>query len=248
MLTLIAAALFVAVVAAICNRLRRGVSKPDAQRIPLHGPSPLGMLLDQPTAQVLDEFRNMPDCEVASPPAPRSQLSETVLCVDIVEFSTHFAGKGQVQIRKWMERIQKTIDLLIAKHAIQRIEASGHCCICVSRSSDQVTRLCAFATELALSLLESENTKVCIGIATGMYNGPGTIGDHDTVNLACRVAEQNGPGSIQLSEAARQLLAEELCKLHEPCEATLAPLQEVEIKWNRHELTRAGSSCRITVY
>ena len=248
MLTLIAAALFVAVVAAICNRLRRGVSKPDAQRIPLHGPSPLGMLLDQPTAQVLDELPDVPDREVASPPAPRSQLSETVLCVDIVEFSTHFAGKGQVQIRKWMERIQKTIDLLIAKHAIQRIEASGHCCICVSRSSDQATRLCAFATELASSLLQSENTKVCIGMATGMCPGAGTIGDHDTVNLACRVAEQKGFGSIQLSEAAQQLLAEEQCKLHESCGATQASLQEMEIDWNRPKLPRAGSSCRITVY
>ena len=167
-------------------------------------------------------------------PAPADYTQATVLYADIVNFSKQCTDRGLKEISSWMTQIHSTIDHLLAKYAIRKVETRGDCCICVSGTNfvsghgdtrsrdlacDQATRMLMFGTELALALYEIDHTEVRVGMASGSIvlthishrsdALPAKYIYGDTVNVACRMEQTGRAGSIQLSESANRLYADE---------------------------------------
>ena len=175
-----------------------------------------------------------------------SYTQATVLYADIVNFSRQCVHRDLKDISVWMTRIHTTIDYLLIKYAICKVETRGDCCVCVSGTNfmsgpdsvsrdlayNQATRMIHFGTELAWALYEMDRTEVRIGMATGsiVLTHISHVSDAlparfiygETVDFASRMEQTGSAGAIQLSECANKQYAEEQ---HIPS----APLQVKEI-------------------
>ena len=65
-------------------------------------------------------------------PAAERYAQATVLYMDIVDFTKHCMAKGLDEISDWMSHIHTTIDQLLERYAIRKVETRGDCVICVS--------------------------------------------------------------------------------------------------------------------
>ncbi len=112
----------------------------------------------------------------------------TVLCMDIVGYTGQCAALGLDELSGWMSRIHAAIDLLLARHAVRRVETRGDCIVCLTGTGpqpslppgstadgegardwtgDQATRMLAFARELCVALGNVDGTAARMGMATG---------------------------------------------------------------------------------
>ena len=166
-------------------------------------------------------------------PATERYAQATVLYMDIVDFTRHCMAKQLDEISGWMTRIHTTVDELLERYAIRKVETRGDCVICVSGTNfvpteggasrdlcgDQATRMLSFGHDLGLALSAIEGTAARMGIATGpvvlthiAHGGDALPAKYiygDTVNVACRMEQTGRAGAVQLSEAAARLYAEE---------------------------------------
>ena len=166
-------------------------------------------------------------------PATARYAQATVLYMDIVDFTKHCMTKQLDEISTWMTRIHNTIDLLLERYAIRKVETRGDCVICVSGTNfvaeeggasrdlcgDQATRMLAFGRELGLALAAMDGTAARMGIATGAvvlthiaHGGDALPAKYiygDTVNVACRMEQTGQVSAVQLAESAARAYAEE---------------------------------------
>jgi class 3 adenylate cyclase len=119
--------------------------------------------------------------------AERHELA-TVLCMDIVGYTGQCAALGLDELSGWMSRIHAAIDVLLARHAVRRVETRGDCIVCLTGTGpqaprppgpsgggegvwdgtgDQATRMLAFARELCAALGGVDGTAARMGMATG---------------------------------------------------------------------------------
>ena len=166
-------------------------------------------------------------------PATERYAHATVLYMDIVDFSRLCVSKPLDEISDWMTRIHATVDELLERHAVRKVETRGDCVICVSGTNyapsegagsrdlcgDQVTRMLSFGHDLGLALAAIEQTAVRIGMATGpvvlthiAHGGDALPAKYiygDTVNVACRMEQTGRVGAVQLAESAARVYAVE---------------------------------------
>ena len=166
-------------------------------------------------------------------PAAKRYHQATVLYMDIVDFTRQCMAKELGEISGWMSRIHATIDELLERHAVRKVETRGDCVICVSGTNfvpteggasrdlcgDQATRMLAFGHDLALALSAIDGTAARMGMDTGpivlthiAHGGDALPAKYiygDTVNVACRMEQTGREGAVQLSESAARLYAEE---------------------------------------
>ena len=105
-------------------------------------------------------------------PATERYAQATVLYMDIVDFTRHCMAKQLDEISGWMTRIHTTVDELLERFAIRKVETRGDCVICVSGTNfvpseggasrdlcgDQATRMLAFGRDLGRALAAIEGT------------------------------------------------------------------------------------------
>ena len=180
-------------------------------------------------------------------PATERYAQATVLYMDIVDFTRHCMAKQLDEISGWMTRIHTTVDELLERFAIRKVETRGDCVICVSGTNfvpseggasrdlcgDQVTRMLAFGHDLGLALSGMDGTAARIGMATGpvvlthiAHGGDALPAKYiygDTVNVACRMEQTGRVGAVQLAESAARAYAAER-------EVAAPPLRMVEVK------------------
>ena len=166
-------------------------------------------------------------------PATERYAQATVLYMDIVDFTRHCMAKQLDEISGWMTRIHTTVDELLERFAIRKVETRGDCVICVSGTNfvpseggasrdlcgDQVTRMLAFGHDLGLALSGMDGTAARIGMATGpvvlthiAHGGDALPAKYiygDTVNVACRMEQTGRVGAVQLAESAARVYAVE---------------------------------------
>ena len=166
-------------------------------------------------------------------PATERYAQATVLYMDIVDFTRHCMAKQLDEISGWMTRIHTTVDELLERFAIRKVETRGDCVICVSGTNfvpseggasrdlcgDQVTRMLAFGHDLGLALSGMDGTAARIGMATGpvvlthiAHGGDALPAKYiygDTVNVACRMEQTGRVGAVQLAESAARVYAAE---------------------------------------
>ena len=166
-------------------------------------------------------------------PATERYAQATVLYMDIVDFTRHCMAKQLDEISGWMTRIHTTIDELLERYAIRKVETRGDCVICVSGTNfvpteggasrdlcgDQATRMLSFGHDLGLALSAIDGTAARMGIATGpvvlthiAHGGDALPAKYiygDTVNVACRMEQTGRVGAVQLAESAARTYAEE---------------------------------------
>ena len=166
-------------------------------------------------------------------PATERYAQATVLYMDIVDFTSQCMAKPLDEISDWMTRIHATVDELLERYAVRKVETRGDCVICVSGTNyapsegagsrdlcgDQVTRMLSFGHDLGLALAAIEGTAARIGMATGpvvlthiAHGGDALPAKYiygDTVNVACRMEQTGRVGAVHLTEAAARAYAEE---------------------------------------
>ena len=166
-------------------------------------------------------------------PATERYAQATVLYMDIVDFTRHCMAKQLDEISGWMTNIHTTVDELLARYAIRKVETRGDCVICVSGTNfvpseggasrdlcgDQATRMLSFGHDLGLALSAIEGTAARMGMATGpvvlthiAHGGDALPAKYiygDTVNVACRMEQTGRVGAVQLAESAARAYAEE---------------------------------------
>ena len=180
-------------------------------------------------------------------PATERYAQATVLYMDIVDFTRHCMAKQLDEISGWMTNIHTTVDELLARYAIRKVETRGDCVICVSGTNfvpseggasrdlcgDQATRMLSFGHDLGLALSAIEGTAARMGMATGpvvlthiAHGGDALPAKYiygDTVNVACRMEQTGRVGAVQLAESAARAYAEERGE-------AVPPLRTKEIK------------------
>lgn len=126
----------------------------------------------------------------------------------------------------WMLAIHSTIEPLIEKYQVRKIETRGDCYLVVAgtnagvkdRSSDQGRRMVQFAAEVSNALRTKHKTQIRVGIASGAITiafinkhvfAPVMTVFGEKVCLAARMEQSGAAGLVHLSECATQLLCKE---------------------------------------
>jgi class 3 adenylate cyclase len=166
-------------------------------------------------------------------PATERYAQATVLYMDIVDFTRHCMAKPLDEISDWMTRIHGTIDGLLERYGVRKVETRGDCVICVSGTNfvaesggtsrdlcgDQAARMLSFAHDLGTALSAIDGTAARMGMASGpvvlthiAHGGDALPAKYiygDTVNVACRMEQTGRVGAVQLEETAARTYARE---------------------------------------
>mmetsp|Transcript_36459 Transcript_36459/g.82188 ORF Transcript_36459/g.82188 Transcript_36459/m.82188 type:complete len:484 (-) Transcript_36459:74-1525(-) len=169
-------------------------------------------------------------------PAPEEYSVATVLFLDIVGFTKKCTQLSPNEITIWMTQVHCKIENLIVKHHLRKIETRGDCYICASGTNsvegditeDQMSRMTAFAIDVANEMLSNGKTIIRVGIATGPITiayidsnqfAPTMCAFGDTMNTAARMEQSGSPGYLHLSEDAALRYCEELRVTSSPMKA-----------------------------
>lgn len=150
----------------------------------------------------------------------------TVLFLDIVDFTKNCMRRKPDEVAVWMSKIHGTIEPLINKYCVRKIETRGDCYLVVAgtnvgsgdHSYDQVTRMVRFASEVSNNLRVLHNTFIRVGVASGPITidyitthvfAPVVTVYGETVCLAARMEQSGEPSLVHLSESSTAQLCRE---------------------------------------
>ena len=170
-------------------------------------PSPVVVRLNAGETPIADRFENV-----------------SILFADIVDFTPTAALMTPFQLVDRLNRVFSQFDMLALRLGVEKIKTIGDAYMAAAGLPEPHPDHTALIAEFGLSMLrvleqingadESSPLQIRIGIHTGPVVA-GIIGHHkfiydvwgDTVNVASRLEASSLPGRIQVSEAARQILA-----------------------------------------
>jgi len=170
-------------------------------------PSPVVVRLNAGETPIADRFENV-----------------SILFADIVGFTPTAALMTPSQLVDRLNRVFSQFDMLALRLGVEKIKTIGDAYMAVAGLPEPHPDHTALIAEFGFSMLRAleqingANEDSPLQIRIGIHTGPvvaGIIGHHkfiydvwgDTVNVASRLEANSLPGRIQVSEAARQVLA-----------------------------------------
>ena len=171
-------------------------------------PSPIILQLSAGETLIADRFENV-----------------SILFADLVEFTPTAALMTPSQLVERLNRVFSQFDLLALRSGVEKIKTMGDAYMAATGlpepRADHAVIIAQFELEMleALHQIDRADGGSPIQMRIGIHTGPvvaGVIGHHkfsydvwgDTVNVASRLESNSLPGRIQVSEAARRLLAD----------------------------------------
>ncbi|MCA0428446.1 MAG: tetratricopeptide repeat protein [Bacteroidetes bacterium] len=146
----------------------------------------------------------------------------TVLFTDFVNFTGISAQLNPEELVNEIDKCFSAFDQIIERHGLEKIKTIGDAYLAVSGlpmpQHDHAKRVVKAAIEIR-EYMESGNSR--FGIRIGIHSGPvvaGIVGSKkyaydiwgDTVNTAARMEQNSEAGKINISEATRELLGEDI--------------------------------------
>ncbi|EKX40652.1 hypothetical protein GUITHDRAFT_43507, partial [Guillardia theta CCMP2712] len=135
---------------------------------------------------------------------------------DIVGYTKRCTGMSPKEIADWMSQVHADVEQLLSKHFIRKIETRGDCYVCVSgtntvdgdRDQNQMSRMVAFALDVAVALHTNHDTQIRVGIDIGPltityidsnHYAPTVCAFGDPMVVAGKLEQCGSPSMIRLS-------------------------------------------------
>jgi class 3 adenylate cyclase len=148
----------------------------------------------------------------------------TILFADIVDFTPRAASMDAPDLVAFLNRIFTVFDKLAERLGLEKIKTIGDAYMVAAGMPLPRDDHATAVAEMALGMIEateriSRETGEHVSVRVGLHTGPavaGVIGTRkffydvwgDTVNTAARMESHGMPGKIQVTEAARAMLAD----------------------------------------
>jgi adenylate cyclase len=160
----------------------------------------------------------------------------SILFADLVNFTPISAQLLPVDVVQMLNEVFSAFDKLVEKHGVEKIKTIGDCYMAAAgiphERPDHAEALASMALEMLDYVEGHQFYQHHLKIRIGMNSGPavaGVIGQKkfsydiwgDTVNSASRMQSHASPGSIQITKATHDLIAEKF---------TCERLEKIEVK------------------
>jgi len=150
--------------------------------------------------------------------------SASILFADVVDFTPWSERRQAAEVVGFLDHLFSHFDGLADRYGLEKIKTIGDCYMVAagvpSPRPDHASALALMALDMVAAMSSSDVAQFGLEIRVGINSGPvvaGVIGKKrflydlwgDAVNTASRMESHGTPGRIQVTQATRELLADE---------------------------------------